>query len=109
MQIFAESADRNTQWQALIHLNNVIKRNWTSKRRVHDSCSLNEKQKEQIKNSLIELYKKFWKGYYKEFNQMFKFLSRYEFPNSYPSLKSFILEILSTLAKSDIEALISPE
>lgn len=33
---------------------------------------------------------------------MFKFLAKYEFPANYPSLKNFIIEILSTLANSDI-------
>lgn len=86
-----------------------MKRNWTTKRRVHDVCCLSEDNKNQIKNGIVELYKQFWSGFSKEFNQMFKFLAKYEFPSNYPSLKSFIIEILSSLAKSDIEAVMAPQ
>lgn len=58
--------------------------------------------KNNIKNGLVDLYKIYWRTYYKEFNEMFKFLAKFEFPSNYPALKKFIIEILSTLANSDI-------
>jgi|688.fasta_scaffold808168_1 hypothetical protein len=55
-----------------------------------------------IKDGLVELYKSNWEIFYKEFNQIFKFLAKYEFPSNYQSLKNFILLILTTLSNCDI-------
>jgi hypothetical protein len=55
-----------------------------------------------IKDGLVELYKSNWEIFYKEFNQIFKFLAKYEFPSNYQSLKNFILLILKTLSNCDI-------
>lgn len=57
----------------------------------------------------MELYKANWENYYKEFNQIFKFLAKHEFPTNYEALKNFMLQILGSLANSDIEALIAPK
>jgi hypothetical protein len=42
--------------------------------------------KDNIKNGLVSLYQIHWRAYYKQFNQTFKFLARYEFPSNYPTL-----------------------
>lgn len=37
--MFSQANDTNQKWQILIHLSNVIKRNWTTKRRsVHEAA-----------------------------------------------------------------------
>lgn len=36
LMIIFDKAASTQKWQILIHLNNVIKRNWTTKRRVHE-------------------------------------------------------------------------
>lgn len=33
MRMFEQSNDHSQKWQILIHLSNVVKRNWTTKRR----------------------------------------------------------------------------
>ena len=53
MHIIAKSNLPITQRQAILHLTNVVKRNWTNKRRVHDLLCINEQTKENIKNGLV--------------------------------------------------------
>lgn len=86
MSIFTQAQNIQTKRQILIHLKNVIKRNWTSKRRSGSTCIITGPIKEEIKAKLLEIYKQNWKAFYKDFNEIFKYLARQDFPNNYPSL-----------------------
>ena len=65
LMIIFDKVNNTQKWQILIHLNNVIRRNWMAqKRRSHD-MGINESNKEIIKNGLLTLYKNHWEIYYK--------------------------------------------
>lgn len=109
MEIFTSSEDMNMRLQVLVHLKNVIKRNWTSNMRMSKSSSLNEEIKGQVKEQLLLIYRDNWSKYYKEFNEIFKFLSRKDFPAQYVSLHAFLKHVLSTLANLSIDQVLTSQ
>lgn len=48
------------------------------------------------------MYIKNWQQFYKDFNDIFKFLARHDFPINYGALQNFVLEVLGTVGKLDM-------
>lgn len=64
MMIF-DKVNNTQKWQVLIHLNNVIRRNWTTPKRKGHDIGLSEEKRIVIKDGLVQLYKNHWEIYYK--------------------------------------------
>lgn len=101
--------DRRTQWQILVHLKIVLKRNWSSKRRYYEGVRLNEEIKETIKMRLISMYEDCWQIFHKQFNDIFKVIAKDDYPTKYPALKQFILSLLNFLSSLSSEQLLSSQ
>ena len=70
LQIFSQCQPQQhqTKQQILIHLKNVIGRNWTAKRRTAVGGPITVGVKEEIRRDLVAVYRGNWDMYYREFN-----------------------------------------
>ena len=109
IDMFTKLQDDKVKLQILLHVKNVIRRNWTSSMRNTKGSVLTEDIKIQIKEHLINIYREQWSKYYREFNEIFKFLSRKDFPTQYIGLHSFVKHILTTLANLTIDQVLTSQ
>lgn len=106
IMIFKEIKNEQTKYQILILLKNIIMRNWVKKNNQNFIATINFKIKEEVREELIGIYRNSWKLYYKQFNQIFKYLARQDFPNNYELLNKFVGEILLSLVSIDISQML---
>ena len=76
IEIFGTISDSRLQWQILVHLKTLFRRNWSSKRRYYEGVRLSEEVKNEVKSKLILLYQNFWKTFHRQFNDIFKVVAK---------------------------------
>ena len=48
-----------------------------------------------------------WKDYYKIFNEIFRAIAWQDFPQKYPSLYEFVIQVLNTIDSYNLEQILS--
>jgi hypothetical protein len=62
-----------------------------------------------VKEELVVLYKDNCKLHHKQLNEIFRYLARLEFPNNYPLLLGFVVEVMTSLAGREVEEMLASD